>query len=1493
MGNADETIQQHEAHDKSESLAETPSIPKESGPALRQMLDHAQKLSRSLKILKANTWDAVFTYHIVSKMDNTTKREWKCFTKDIDMPTEAQLIEFLEERCAIVDTDVAAKPAIKLNSSGNVRQSNSRRDNTSFTGVSTDSSTCKVCENFHEVYRCPVFRNLSVASRTTVVKRHKLFMNCLRLHNGKCTFGRCRKCNRFHNTLLHMDSDQHTLNAKESSAPTPDPEHPRSSGNNVQKMRPSDGASTSQSTAPFTGAVGTAKSQVLLSTALIFVEDRYGKLHECRALLDSGSQSNLMTRELGDRLSLPRERFNLPIGGINNTSTKVHERVQLTIRSRQHAYKSTLSVLVIDEIVTQHPATWIDAKLLRIPENLTLADPTFNRPGRIDLLIGASIFWELICAGQIKLTDGQPIMQKTQLGWIISGEVAVAHHKKNQTHQFCGFVTDEQISDQLHRFWKLEECNGRSHYTREERACEEHFQQTHFRKNDGRFIVQLPLRRDFSQLGDSKQTAIKRFHAVERKLSRQPHLKAQYIKFMDEYESLNHMTAISDSLPAVQHVYYIPHHAVLKEDSLTTKLRVVFDGSCKTTAGTSLNDILLVGPTIQQDLFSIILRFRQHKYVFTADIEKMYRQIIIHKDQRDLQRIVWRRSPEEPLRTFQLNTVTYGLASSPFLAIRCLQQLALENRDRFPDSTRIIEEDFYVDDLITGADTLEEVSRIKGEVTTVLQLAKFKLYKWAANDETLRNNINNDITMATRSIGDDVKTLGLRWNPLRDELQYHVQVPDASKRVTKRTILSTIAQIFDPLGLIGPTTIRAKIILQRLWLSKISWDESVPLDIHTMWTQYVGQLHRLQHIKIPRLVKTPSPDTIELHGFCDDSEAAYGACLYIRSHTQNGTWTSRLLCAKSKVAPIKNVSLPRLELCGALLLAQLSHKATRALRMNIDRSYFWSDSTITLAWIKGEPCQWKTFVANRVSEIQNLTDSHAWRHVKSEDNPADVISRGIDPQLLEGTTAWWQGPTWLSEGPEHWPQPQMSQPTDIPETRQQSVVFLNIDRDFEIFDKFSSLSRFKRVVAYCIRFKHNTLNRNNRRCGPLTVIELNTALSLLIRLMQRQEFPNERKSLKLNQGLSNNSKLLTLHPFLDKDGIIRVGGRLRNSRLPEGQRHPIILSAKHKLTKLIIRDEHYRHLHTGAQALLASLRTRYWPLAGKNTIRSVLRHCIVCFKNRPNTLNQMMGDLPDARVNPARAFLKCGVDYAGPFSIKISRNKTGKAYLCLFVCLTTKAIHLEVAVDLSTTGFLNAFKRFIARRGRPSDMYSDNGTNFVGANNELKELRSLLQDEQNRATITNYFAQESINWHFNPPNSPHFGGLWEAGVKSVKTHLRKIIGNALLTFEELYTTFSLIEACLNSRPLTPISNDPDDLIPLTPGHFLIGEPLTALPQPDLLDVPLNRLTRYQRITQLKQHFWSRSIAMESGVSVEFTAAFKMDGGTKNETSTGCDGDFER
>ncbi|XP_018400322.1 PREDICTED: uncharacterized protein LOC108777840 [Cyphomyrmex costatus] len=597
---------------------------------------------------------------------------------------------------------------------------------------------------------------------------------------------------------------------------------------------------------------------------------------------------------------------------------------------------------------------------------------------------------------------------------------------------------------------------------------------------------------------------------------------------------------------------------------------------------------------------------------------------------------------------------------------------------------------------------------------------------------------------------------------------------------------------------------------------------------------------------------------MEIHGFCDASEIAYGCCIYIKTVNSRGDATVNLLCAKSRVAPLKNVSLPRLELCAALLLAEVYQQVLQALTITPDWTYLWSDSTITLAWIKGEPSRWVQFVANRVTEIQQLTMQAKWSHVNSKENPADIISRGTNPTYLKTCHLWWNGPDWLKT--KDWPS---SDETivineDLLEERNPTRVFHSQTNDSdELFLRFSSLTRLKRVIGYCIRFKQNVLQPESRNVGPLTVTELENVMTILVLLAQQRDFADDIRNLKVHGQVSKTSKLRSLVPFLDDHNVMRVGGRLSNAPIPYAQKYPIILPSKHPLTRLIIVHEHYKHLHAGPQALLAAIRTQFWPLHGRCTVKDVLRKCIICFRAKPPMLHQRMGDLPTTRITTSRPFLNTGIDYGGPFTIKISRNKTDKAYICIFVCFTTRAIHLELAVDLSTQAFIRALQRFIARRGKCANLYSDNAKNFIDANNELREVADILRKPEHNAKISDFLAENSIKWNFIPPHSPHMGGLWEAAIKSAKTHLRKIIGTTPLSYEELYTLLVRIEACLNSRPLCPLTDDAMDLAALTPAHFLIGVPLTSLPELDVSETPVNRLTRHQLLTQMRQHFWQR------------------------------------
>ncbi|XP_018569139.1 uncharacterized protein LOC108909312 [Anoplophora glabripennis] len=761
-----------------------------------------------------------------------------------------------------------------------------------------------------------------------------------------------------------------------------------------------------------------------------------------------------------------------------------------------------------------------------------------------------------------------------------------------------------------------------------------------------------------------------------------------------------------------------------------------------------------------------------------------------------------------------------------------------------------------MDDLITGSDTLESTIQLKERITNILDSGGFQLRKFMSNDTRIidesHSNKQSDYQL---SENENVRALGLAWNAKSDRLKYSINLEDTGQPVTKRNILSVISKIFDPLGLVGPCVILGKIIIQKLWVLRSDWDDPVPDELTNIWLEFYRDLLSINDIQIPRHVICPDYIQIELHGFSDASEAAYGACIYLRSISKGGQIHTSLVCAKSRVAPLKILSIPRLELCGALLLAQLTKGVLSSLTIPV-QTFYWCDSSIVLAWLQAEPATWKTFVANRVSTIQTLTDINNWRFVNSAENPADVISRGATPTQLKNLDIWWSGPEWLSKANTHWPTLCSANASKIPDKRKNENISLVTILDQHIFDRFSSLLKMQRVVAYCLRFYNNCKSNSSKVYGYLTTNELDVSLLTLVKVAQSHSFGLEIRNLRGKKTVPNTSSILSLNPFIDDNGILLVGGRLVKSELPYNQKH--LLPYKHSLTDMIIRREHERLLHSGVQAVLASLRCKFWPINGRNAVRKVIHKCITCFRVAPTPVEPQMGDLPKLRITPSRPFYTTGIDFAGPFQVKdgkTRRRRLVKCYMCIFICFSTKASHLELVGDLSTQSFLNAFKRFIARRGICRNVYSDNAMNFVGSANEITKILDTISNPNINNNFVNWFSQNKIKWHFIPPRSPHFGGLWEAAVRSAKYHMKRILGNAHLTFEHLYTILTQIEAVLNSRPLTPLSSDPEDLLALTPGHFIIGDRMTAMPEQDVEQIATNKLDHYKILQQMAEHFW--------------------------------------
>lgn len=1386
--------------------------------------------------------DFIILHIALKKLDMQLVQNFEMSVREKDIPTYTDLIEYIRSHVKILER---TGPESKVNNNKNkVSHSFAVVEPKSFDNNRTISNNnkCRKCNRSDhvELFKCEQFNELRPKARFQFVKLNNLCVNCLsdKHKTVKCSSkSDCRICKKRHHTALHFEGTVNNESHSKNEAVTL-----------ITRNKHHNDFTT-----------GNLATNVLLSTAQLFAYDIKNNQVTVRCLIDCASQQNLISLNTCNELNLKIIPLNNSvIKSVGSVETPILGHVALTIKSRVSEDKYKISLLVVEKITDKLPTQYVDTKSCEHLLGLNLADENWNVPSDVDILLGAQLFPYIMLGNKVlsKHNTNAPPAIQTVFGYIVMGEIPKCTPDVSWTF---GPITNVDLYNALTKFWTMEDMPIKSLMSAEDTECEKMYVESVQRDDSGRYIVSLPFKIDPNNLGNSLSVAQRRYKYLERKFNTSPELHRSYNEVISEYLEKGYIRHEVPSSSNVDEGYFIPHHAVIRKDKATTKTRVVLDASTKTSSGLSLNDILYTGPNLQSNLFTLLIKFRLFAIALTADVKQMYLRIMVTESHRKYQKILYRFHDNEEIGVYQFNSLAFGLNCSPFLAMRTLRKLASDERDRHPKAAEVAINDLYMDDFVYSVNTISEAVTLSTELMAMFKSGGFELVKWSSNSAHLLAQLPES-HRATMDFSDNCSILGLKWDPISDCFRFMI-CPTEEKTICKRSILSTIARLFDVLGLVAPVILYAKLLLQELWLEKVGWDEELPQSIVIRYVKFKEELPMLSNLNLPRYLGVKEDCTINIIAFADASTKAYGCVVYLHVTDKSGNATMNLVCSKSKVAPLKIVSLARLELCAALILSRLVKSIidTYENRVFINDIFAFSDSKIALSWIHSSPHRWQTFVANRVSEIQENLPAKHFYHIDGVTNPSDCLSRGLLPAQLIDHPLWWHGPPWAANPVSEWPvksfSPSAQEENTLELKKSHTFTITSIENNSPIYNlalKISSWPKLLRIVVYILRF--------TRKLSCSTVInstELNIAEINVLKALQKKYFYADIQLIQKKKLCS--SSIRKLNPFVDHNGLLRIGGRLTNANIPYENKHPVLLPRQDHIVDIIIDFYHRVNCHTGAHLLMSIIRQRYWILSGRNLIRKRVHACNFCFKTAPSNIIPPMADLPTARVQEAKAFTHTGVDFAGPINITLSRRrgvKSQKAYICLFICLTTKAIHIELVSDLSTDNFLNAFKRFLSRRGPVSCMYSDNATNFIGAKNCLDDLYKFLEANSTNEVLRNEFNIRRIEWKTIPPRAPHFGGLWESNIKSIKSHLYRVVGTQLLCYEELLTVLTQIEALLNSRPLCLLSSChyPEAL---TPAHFLMSSPIQHLPAYDMTKERISLLKRKELLDHLVQSYWKK------------------------------------
>ncbi len=1431
---------------------------------LEDYIDEAMRMEQKADVFGSQLYETNF-----GKMDREMKREYLQWIRIKNLEENAvTLCAWLEE--LVKDSRRLGDDNTAVNNRAFVSDGRQRAHSSPpFKGRKQEDfkqkkgrPPCPLDGQQHGLARCEMFLAMKPQERRQKLRELKRCYACFAAgHNIKaCNKDvRCAECDKQHNTLLH---NSNSMQAKH-----------RANVADAGSRQWSDDSSSVGSPARQTIAMKTEgkgeQDKIALQTVPIDVYYKERKV-QLNCLLDQGATGAFMSKRAARALKATGHLVRSSITGFDGAKTQgLVMVVSLQVSGTGEKRKHWVDVQVTqDPVASYTPVNWAEAKKgFAHLRNLPIKPPIKGK--NVDIMIGMDT--PQLVASLVPDIGGEdrrrPIARLTRLGWVVGGPTGeketgdkqvkfafntrpwlpeswtgqsglsaltfVAWEPEDARDPLClGRSRDEELQSLVARMWEVDASYGKQKVSVQDQQIFQMLRRE-LKFKQGKYELPTIWKIGHPNIDNNYHFAKKRLTSLLRnKQFNQPEIMASYTQQIEEWLQEDYTEEVVTDQPEKDQAFYLPHFAVIRWDKASTKVRIVMDAAARTGRHQALNQCLQKGPKLINELVTVLLNFRRRPVALAADIKKMFLQIRMREEDRDFHRFVWQ--SENRTRIFRWKVHPFGSAASPCIAIFTIKEHARRVREKYPRAAETVINSTLVDDNLDSCDTVQEAVELGKQLIQLYGEAGMQLGKIISNERQVLEAFPEEMAAPSLDIAQfcqeesvtTVKALGLIYLPGDDVFSFTFEPPPET--TSKRTILRHMAKLYDPHGLINPHIVEARLILREMWQRQIDWDQEVPEDIKKAWYKWNKVSEQLPQVRIPRCFQPHRKTQPDIHVFADASANAYAAAAYCVDEQ-----TSYLMISKARVAPLKPMSIPRLELLGAELAAELGDAVRQAMGLGKEDMQYWTDSTNVLAWLRTEDRALQCFVANRTVKIREMTGSHRWRWVNTAQNPADIPSRGMLITTLRESELWWKGPGYLLKPKDTWPeQPSSVLPTHDGEKEfKRGAAFRATGHTDAAMDasgakqgcwpELSSWTKLVGVVAWVQLFI--------RRCkgDRESTLDRQKSKQLLVKIMQREVWPNTYTDCAKGE-LKATDKLLPLRPFVDHCGLMRLGGRLaQREDLAFSKRHQMILPKDHPWTKLLVRETHERLFHQGHQHVLSKLREEYWIVQGSRMVRQVLTKCVLCRRQRPKAQQPPMGPLPEERLPTVRRtpVTHTALDAAGPFYTKDAEDVgVKKSYVILFTCLTYRAVHLEAVFSMTVNAFLQALDRFTARRGKPKAMRSDNGSNFVAGAGELRKLWKNRKEWQKK--------YPEIEWEFIPPKAPHMGGVHERLVGAMKRTLYHMFRpNTAPTSEQFVTMVTAVEGILNSRPITCVSTDHQDLEPITPSHFLGSAPYQQLAEP--------------------------------------------------------------